>query len=150
MGHSVHPRPRQGAIGREKTAVRQVARARRSPVQPYRSDDIGRHVGAGCGRRPSISRRIVANSRRGIATSASWNVTYRPCRTILAPILISFSRSVSDFRLGSPPDQRHRHPESLHLGVQPTKSGRKRTSALECRLLGVERSHRRPGPDFSL
>ncbi len=67
MSHSVHPRPRQGAIGCEKTAVRQVARARRPPVQPYRSDDMGRHVGAGCGRRPSISRRIAANSRRGIA-----------------------------------------------------------------------------------
>ncbi len=33
MGHSVHPRPRQGAIGCEKTAVRQVARAQRPPVQ---------------------------------------------------------------------------------------------------------------------
>ena len=94
MGHSVHPRPHQGAIGYEKTAVRQVARARRPSVQPYRRDDIGRHVGAGRGRRPSTSRRIAANSRRGIATSASWNVTYRPCRTIFAPILTSFSRGV--------------------------------------------------------
>ncbi len=54
-----------------------------------------------------------------------------------------------DFRFGSPPDHRHRYPESPHLGVQPTKSGRKRTSALECRLLGVERSYRRPGLNFS-
>ena len=37
------------------------------PVRPYRGDDMGRHVGAGCGRRASISRRISANSRRGIA-----------------------------------------------------------------------------------
>ena len=94
MGRSVHPRPRHGAIGCKKTAFRQVARARRRPVQPYRSDDMGRHVGAGCGRRPSISRRISANSRRVIPTSASWNVTYRPCRTTLAPVLISFSRCV--------------------------------------------------------
>ena len=37
----------------------------------------------------------------------------------------------------------------LHKVVwPPTKSGRKRTSALECRLLGIERSYRRPGPDF--
>ncbi len=41
------------------------------------------------------------------------------------------------------------HPESPHLGVQPTKSGRKRASALECRLLGVERSCRRHGRDFA-
>ena len=45
MSRSVHPRPRQGAIGCEKTAVRQVRRARRPPVQP-RIDEIGRHVGA--------------------------------------------------------------------------------------------------------
>ncbi len=45
-----------------------------------------------------------------------------------------------DFRCGSLPDQRHRHPESPHLGVQPTKSGRKRTTALECRLLGVKQT----------
>ncbi len=36
---------------------------------------MGRHVGAGFGRRPSISRRISPNSRRGIATSAIWKVT---------------------------------------------------------------------------
>ena len=94
MSRSVHPGPRQGAIGCEKTAVRRMARARRPSVLPYRSDDIGRHVGAGFGRRPPISRRIAVNSRRGIATSASWNATHRPCRTILAPILISFSRSI--------------------------------------------------------
>ncbi len=31
--------------------------------------------------------------------------------------LVSF-----DFRCGSPPDQRHRHPESPHLGVKLTKT----------------------------
>ncbi len=33
-------------------------------------------------------------------------------------------------------------------GVKQTKSGAKRTSALESLLLGVERSYRRRGPDF--
>ena len=45
-------------------------------------------------RRPSMRRRILANRTRGTATSASWNTTYRPWRTIRAPILTSFSRSV--------------------------------------------------------
>ena len=91
---SVRPRPRRDAIGCEKTVIRQTPRVRRPPVQAYCGDDTRRHVGAGLGRRPSISCRIAANSRRGIATSVSWNVTYRPCRTTFAPILISFSRSV--------------------------------------------------------
>ena len=43
----MHPRPRQGAIGCENTAVRQVARTRRLLVQPYRIYGTGRHVGAG-------------------------------------------------------------------------------------------------------
>ena len=94
MGHSVLPRPCQGAIGCEKTVARQLPSVQRPPVQSNCCNDSGRHVGAGFGRRPSISRRISANSRRGIATSAIWNVTYRPCRTTLAPILISFSRKV--------------------------------------------------------
>ena len=41
-----------------------------------------------------IRSRIDANNRRGTATSASWNVTYLACRVTLAPILLSFSRSV--------------------------------------------------------
>ncbi len=36
------------------------------------------HAGAGGARSRAISDRISANSRRGTATSASWNVTYRP------------------------------------------------------------------------
>ena len=46
------------------------------------------------GRRSSIRRRIFRNRSFGTATSANWNVTYRPWRTTLAPILTSFSRSV--------------------------------------------------------
>jgi hypothetical protein len=42
----------------------------------------------------AILSRMAANSCRGIATSAIWNVTYWACRTTLAPILISFSRNV--------------------------------------------------------
>src|SRR3954465_13581739 len=36
------------------------------------------HAGAGGARSRAISDRISANSRLGTATSASWNVTYRP------------------------------------------------------------------------
>jgi len=42
----------------------------------------------------SIRSRIAANNFRVIATSASWNVTYLAWRVTIAPILISFSRSV--------------------------------------------------------
>jgi len=38
--------------------------------------------------------RIAANTERGTATSASWNVTTFAWLTTFAPILISFSRSV--------------------------------------------------------
>ena len=34
------------------------------------------------------------NSARGTATSASWKTTWRPWRTIRAPIFTSFSRRV--------------------------------------------------------
>ena len=39
---------------------------------------LPRHTAAGGARSRAISDRISANSRRGTATSASWNVTYRP------------------------------------------------------------------------
>ncbi len=38
--------------------------------------------------------RIAAKNFRGTATSAIWKITYPECVTTLAPILISFSRSV--------------------------------------------------------
>jgi hypothetical protein len=41
-------------------------------------DSCAAHAGAGGARNRAISDRISANSRRGTATSASWNVTYRP------------------------------------------------------------------------
>ena len=55
-----------------------------------------------------------------------------------------------DFRCGSTRDQPHPLPVRPYLGVQPTKSGRKPTSALKRRLLGVERTYRRHGLNFGL
>ena len=66
------------------------------------SIDFSAYAGTGFRRRSSIRLRIFRNSSLGTATSANWNVTYRPCRTTFAPILISFSRSVViDQRLAS-------------------------------------------------
>ncbi len=59
-----------------------------------------RHGGKGAGRSPSMRLRIFRNSSLG---TADWNVTYRPCRTTLAPILMSFSSGeVCDKCLTSP------------------------------------------------
>ncbi len=46
---------------------------------------------------------------------------------------ISKNPSERDVGFGSPPDQRHRHPESPHLEVQLTKSGAERTLPLKRR-----------------
>ena len=54
-----------------------------------------RHGGKGAGRSPSMSRRIFRNKSLGTATSASWNVTYRPWLTTLAPIFTNFSLSAN-------------------------------------------------------
>ena len=90
----MRPSPRRDAFGCEKPVIPQTPRARRPPVQAYCCDDTASHVSAAFGHRPSINRRISANNCRRIASSASWKVTYRPCRTTLAPILTNFSRSV--------------------------------------------------------
>jgi hypothetical protein len=42
------------------------------------------YAGAGFGRNSSIRRRISRNSFLGTATSANWNVTYRPWPTTFA------------------------------------------------------------------
>jgi hypothetical protein len=39
----------------------------------------------------------LGNRARGTATSANWNTTYRPWRTIRAPILTGFSRNVVSY-----------------------------------------------------
>ena len=62
-------------------------------------------AGAGCGRSSAISRRISANRppwhrALGQPGQLDWNVTYRPCVTIPATILIGVSfRPVGDHRL---------------------------------------------------
>ncbi len=64
--------------------------------------DALRHAGFGGGvRRSAIKPRTCASSARDTATSASWRVMDRPCRTTLAPILTSFTQSVTNFRWGS-------------------------------------------------
>ena len=61
-------------------------------VRPlYHASD---HIGAGRGRRPSISGRMPRNRSRRTATSAIWKVTYRLWLTTFAPILTNFSRIV--------------------------------------------------------
>ncbi len=50
--------------------------------------------GGGCRLSRSIRCRISSNSLLGIATLASWTTTYRPCRTIRAPIFTSFSHNI--------------------------------------------------------
>ncbi len=88
---------------------------------------------------------MLENRLLGIAIPASWNVMQRPWRTTFAPILNSFSRSVSNFRFGSKADERgHRHKGPL-LGVKQTESARKRTLTPERPLLGVERTYRQHG-----
>ena len=44
------------------------------------------YAGAGLRRNSSIRRGISRNRFRGAATSANWNVTYRPWRTTLTPV----------------------------------------------------------------
>ncbi len=78
------------------------------------------------------------NRHLGIATSASWNVIQRPWRTTLAPILIGFSREVSNDRFGSEADVRRGCFPRPELGVERKQSDGKRTLLTDCRLLGVE------------
>jgi hypothetical protein len=65
-----------------------------------------RHIGAALGQvfaKRCIRSNIARYSRRGTATSANWNVTYRAWYTTLPPILTNLSRnvvSVQCFTLG--------------------------------------------------
>src|SRR5262249_18930700 len=65
--------------------------SRRPRSSPPATND---HPGLGAARSRPIRTRIAANNARGTATSANWNVTDLAWDTTLAPILISFSRSV--------------------------------------------------------
>ena len=55
---------------------------------------FGQSAATGSPRKWSIWPMVAAYNARATATSASWNTTWRLCRMIRAPILISFSRSV--------------------------------------------------------
>jgi hypothetical protein len=54
---------------------------------------------------------------------------------------LDFKPHFPNDRIGSPLEDRHRHPESPHLRVEPTKSRQKQKSPLECRLSGVHRTY---------
>ncbi len=58
------------------------------------SDCGAQHRAGGSGRSAAMGSRICWNNPRETMTSAIWNVTDRPCRTIFAPILTSRSRKV--------------------------------------------------------
>jgi hypothetical protein len=61
-----------------------------APHLPAPNDDPG----LGAARSRPIRPRMAANNARGTATSASWKIIARAWCTTLAPILISFPRSV--------------------------------------------------------
>ncbi len=91
-----HPMARFWRSARDWKAIRS-----RSPPSRRTSPAIftlpsisSAYAGTGLRRRSSIRLRIFRNRLQGTATSANWNVTYRPWRTTLALILTSFSRSV--------------------------------------------------------
>ncbi len=93
-GTEFSPRPPDGLIFRfscvRKAICPYFPPSRRTPPVVFTSPSISpAYAGAGLRRRSSIRRRIFRNSSLGTATSANWNVTYRPWRTTLAPIFTS-------------------------------------------------------------
>ncbi len=83
------------------------------------------YAGAGLGRRSSITLSIFRNSSLRTDTSAIWSVTYRPWRTILAPILTSFP-GASSTASARPP----RAAPTSPFGYKQTSSRLKLRSAL--------------------
>jgi hypothetical protein len=81
------------------------------------------YAGAGLGRKSSISLRIFRNKSLGTATSANWNVTYRPWLTTFAPIFTNFSGSVvrdqSPTGLARPRSPRSHHFEPYRTSKSP-------------------------------
>ncbi len=67
---------------------------RTSPIVFASPSISSAYAGTGLGRGSSIRLKIFRNRSLDTATSANWNVTYRPWRTTLTPILTSLSRSV--------------------------------------------------------
>ena len=93
------PQPTDGLIFRlscvRKAICPYFSSSRHTPPVDFTWPSIfPAYAGAGLGRRSSIRLRISRNRFRGTATSANWNVTYRPWLTTLEPIFTSFSRSV--------------------------------------------------------
>jgi hypothetical protein len=84
-----------GSFGFRKAIFPYFPPSRRTSLVTFSSPSISSaYAGTGLRRRSLINPRIFWNKVRGTATSANWKVTYRPCRTTLAPIFTSFSRSV--------------------------------------------------------
>ncbi len=112
--HFEHPHARSAPVRRTPVAmearnsrtVKPLKALKLPPAQTVTVTHIVRHgLGSAASPHPTAARgnrsrsrsirpRMAANSSRGTATSATWNITYRACRTTLAPILMSFSRSV--------------------------------------------------------
>jgi CRP-like cAMP-binding protein len=84
---------------------------------------------------PKLERHLLSMTANELAAAPTSIHTSAVSCPIACHELVSL-----DFRSGSPSDYRHHHPESSHLEVKPTKSVRKRTSALECRKLRVNRT----------
>ncbi len=98
-GAEFSPQPTYGLIFRFSCARKPICQyfpssRRTSPVVSTSPWISSAYAGAGLRRRSSIRLRIFRNKFLGTATSANWKVTYRPSLTTLAPIPISFSRSV--------------------------------------------------------
>ncbi len=106
-----------------------------------------------------MSGKILRNICRDTTTSAIWNVTERPCLTIFAPVLISFSRSVvsdqcstsygsTDFCLWLHSDIPWGTPERLLLPRKPTFEGQRPLSHRFRLLYTREQTFTRSPPDF--
>lgn len=73
------------------------------------------HPGPGAAGGRPIRPGIAANNTRGTATSVNWNTTALARRTTLAPISISFSRSVVKRRVRTDRDSACRRRKSAGL-----------------------------------
>ena len=94
------------------------------PESSYRSpfrDTHPRCTNAGGTPNRWMRSRIAANSSRGTATSAIWNVTYLACRTALALILFTFSLCRLDAPVQKPPCRERGQPLSEPVRERSTR-----------------------------
>ena len=84
------------SVGSVQKPIRPILSSSRrtSPVISTSPWIFSAYAGAGLRRKSSIKAKIFWNKFLDTATSANWNVTYRPWLTIFAPIFTNFSRSV--------------------------------------------------------